>query len=247
MCRVCRHLGYLGPARSVGGVLTEGANSLRVQSWAPKDMRGGGRINADGFGAAWWTSEGVTAYRNAMPIWSDPAVEDVLGGVESTAVLAAVRSATVGMPVVRSACAPFTDGTWAFSHNGVVFGWPHAMAEIMSEVPTAEMLTLAAPTDSAALWLLLRTLLRRHDPEMALRILVAQVLSVSEKPRLNLLLCDGQVLYATTMRHSLSVLRAEDSVTVASEPLDDRPGWVGIDDHKFVCARPGYVDISDLD
>ena len=153
---MCRHLGYLGPVRSVGGVLTEGVNSLRVQSWAPKDMRGGGTINADGFGAAWWTPAGVTAYRNAMPIWSDPAVDDVLTGIESTAVLAAVRSATVGMPVERNACAPFTDETWAFSHNGVVFGWPHAMAEIMSEVPAAEMLTLAAPTDSAALWLLLR-------------------------------------------------------------------------------------------
>lgn len=244
---MCRHLGYLGPVRSVGGVLTEGVNSLRVQSWAPKDMRGGGTINADGFGAAWWTPAGVTAYRNAMPIWSDPAVDDVLTGIESTAVLAAVRSATVGMPVERSACAPFTDETWAFSHNGVVFGWPHAMAEIMSEVPAAEMLTLAAPTDSAALWLLLRTLLRRHDPEKALRMLTAQVLSVCERPRLNLLLSDGNALYATTLHHSLSVLRADDSVTVASEPLDDRRGWVGVDDRKFVLARPGHFDISDLD
>lgn len=245
---MCRHVGYLGPARTVGDVVTGGDNSLRVQSWAPKDMRGGGTINADGFGAAWWDeSAAVRSYRNAMPIWSDPAVDGVLGAVDATAVVAAVRSATVGMPVERSACAPFTDGTWAFSHNGVVFGWPEAMVDLVSEVDPVDLLTLPAPTDSAALWLVLRTLLRRHDPEKALRILVARVRSVSPGPRLNLMLCDGRVLYATTLHHSLSVLRTDNSVTVASEPLDDNPGWMGVGDCKFVLARPGHIDISDLD
>ena len=35
-------------------------------------------------------------------------------------VVAAVRSATVGMPIEASATAPFTDGQWLLSHNGVV-------------------------------------------------------------------------------------------------------------------------------
>lgn len=221
-----------------------------MQSWAPKDMRGGGTINADGFGAAWWDASSTAhprSYRNAMPIWSDPAVDGVLADVDATAVMAAVRSATVGMPVERSACAPFTDDTWAFSHNGVVFGWPHVMADLAAEVAPVDMLTLPAPTDSAALWVVLRTLLRHHEPEKALRMLIARVRSVSPAPRLNLMLCDGNVLYATTLHHSLSVLRTDDAVTVASEPLDDNPGWTGVDDCKFVLARPGHIDISDLD
>lgn len=246
---MCRHLGYLGPARSVGEVLTQGANSLRVQSWAPKDMRGGGTINADGFGAAWWTggTHKLSSYRNPMPIWTDPAVDDVLSGLSSTAVVAAVRSATVGMPVERSACAPFTDDKWAFSHNGVVFGWPDALVDLMSEVPTKDLLTLPAPTDSAALWVVLRHLLAEHEPEKALRMLVARVEQSAPGPRLNLLLGDGSTMYATTRHHALSVLRTEDSVTVASEPLDDNPGWEAIGDRKFVVARPGHVDITDLD
>ncbi len=244
---MCRHLGYLGPQRSVADAVTAGSNSLRVQSWAPKDMRGGGTINADGFGAAWWDADTVRSYRNPMPIWSDPAVDEVLVAARSTAIVAAVRSATVGMPVERSACAPFTDGTWAFSHNGVVFGWPEVMTDLAEQVPLADLLRLPAPTDSAALWVILQNLLREHDPDKALRILVNRVESVSPSPRLNLLLSDGQTLYATTVYHSLSVLRGEDSVTLASEPLDDDPSWEPIADHQFVVARPGYLDVTDLD
>jgi len=244
---MCRHLGYLGPRRSVADVLTAGENSLFVQSWAPKDMRGGGTINADGFGAAWWDDDGARSYRNAMPIWSDPAVADVLGATSSTAVLGAVRSATVGMPVERSACAPFTDGTWAFSHNGVVFGWPDALADLASEVPPTELLALPAPTDSAALWVILRNLLRQHDPEKALRVLISRVEQSSPGPRLNLLLSDGHTLYASAVYHSLSVLDTGDSVTVASEPTDEDPRWVSLADRTFVVARPGHVDVTDLD
>lgn len=244
---MCRHLGYLGPARSVGSVLTDGANSLRVQSWAPKDMRGGGTVNADGFGAAWWSGGAPSSYRNPMPIWSDPAVDQVLTGIESGAVVAAVRSATVGMPVERSACAPFTDDTWAFSHNGVVFGWPDALVDLVADVPTVNLLALPAPTDSAALWITLRHLLTLYDPEKALRTLVARVEESSPGPRLNLLLSDGSTMYATAVHHALSVLRTDDSVTIASEPLDDNPDWASIDDRTFVVARPGHIDITDLD
>lgn len=245
---MCRHLGYLGPRTSVGGVLTDGEHSLRVQAYAPSDMRGGGTINADGFGVAWWDGDAAAhSYRNPMPIWTDPAVDDVLPHIDSTSVIAAVRSATVGMPVERSACAPFTDGRWAFSHNGVVFGWPQSMADLWSEVPHVDALALPAPTDAAALWVVLQNLLCTHDPESALRMLVRRVLATSPKARLNFLLSDGQSMYATAVHHSLSVLRTEDSVTIASEPLDDRPDWIFIDDRRMVVATTTDLTISSLE
>ena len=239
---MCRHLGYLGAATSVGSLLTQGDHSLRTQSFAPNDMRGGGTINADGFGVAWWQDGSVRSYRNPMPIWTDPAVDDVLPQVR-----AAVRSATVGMPVERSACAPFTDDRWAFSHNGVVFGWPQSMVELWSEVPPIDALALPAPTDAAGLWFVLRNLLRTHDPETALRVLVRRVLATSPKARLNFLLSDGESMYATAVHHSLSVLRNEDSVTIASEPLDDRPDWISIDDRRMVVATTTDLTISSLE
>ena len=40
--------------------------------------------------------------------------------LRSGCVVAAVRSASVGMPIEASASAPFTDGRWLLSHNGLV-------------------------------------------------------------------------------------------------------------------------------
>lgn len=245
---MCRHLGYLGATTSVGSLLTRGENSLRTQSFAPTDMRGGGTINADGFGVAWWDGDDtVRSYRNPMPIWTDPAIDDALPQLQSTSVIAAVRSATVGMPVERSACAPFTDERWAFSHNGVVFGWPESLAELWAEIPPTDALMLPAPTDAAGLWIVLRNLLRTHDPESALRMLVREVLARSPKARLNFLLSDGTSMYATAVHHSLSVLQTEDSVTIASEPVDDDPEWISIDDRSIVVATATGVTVSTLE
>ncbi|MGA9693345.1 MAG: ergothioneine biosynthesis protein EgtC, partial [Pseudonocardiaceae bacterium] len=104
---MCRHLAYLGPPCDLATLLLDPPHSLLQQSYAPADMRAGGTINADGFGAGWYP-DGVTTpirYRRAMPIWTDLTFPALAREVRSTAVLAAVRSATVGMPVVETACA----------------------------------------------------------------------------------------------------------------------------------------------
>ncbi|WP_068273636.1 ergothioneine biosynthesis protein EgtC [Aldersonia kunmingensis] len=247
---MCRHLGYLGPPVPVSEPITCGAHSLYVQSWAPREMRGGGTINADGFGVAWWPGErtadgsAVSRYRNPIPIWTDPAVGEVLGQITAPAVLASVRSATPGMPVDRASCAPFVHGQWAFSHNGVVPEWRETLAAIADEVLVQNLYEIEALTDSAALWLVLRTLLELHKPEIALANLMARVLDWQPAARLNLLLGDGETLWATTCYHSLSVLATEDSVTVSSEPYDDDPGWTPVPDLHIVTARPGGVRIE---
>lgn len=245
---MCRHVGYLGPSRTVAEVLTEGDHSLMRQSWAPKDMRGGGTINADGFGAAWWPGDGetVAAYRNAAPIWADPAVPGVLAQVRSSGVVAAVRSATVGMPITAQACAPFTDGLWAFSHNGRIDGWPHSVAGLAEWLPAVELLEMPALTDSALLWTLVRRRLTASSPADALREVVADVLEAAPLSRLNLLLCDGAGVWATAVGHALSVRVDDTSAVVASEPLDDRAGWVTVPDGHAVAAWPGHVDITEL-
>lgn len=248
---MCRHVGYLGRPRTVAAVLTSGEHSLLEQSWAPRQMRGGGTVNADGFGASWWTDDRVGRYRSARPIWSDAAlgasadpasppvrraVRGVLEEISSTAVLAAVRSATVGMPITEQACAPFTDGRWAMSHNGVVRGWPHALAQLAGELDPADALTLDAPTDSAFLWELLRGRLHTESPAAAMRGLILDVESVAPGSRLNLLLGDGTSLVGSAWDHSLWCWRGDGEVWVASEPVDERPGWMPVPDRHLVVA-----------
>jgi L-histidine Nalpha-methyltransferase len=236
---MCRHLGYLGPSASLASLVLDRPHALVRQAWAPSDMRQGGTINVDGFGVGWYVpgrAEPVR-YRRAVPMWTDESFSSIASGTASTAVLGAIRSATVGMPGGEDACAPFTEDQWLFSHNGVVRGWPSSVAAPAARLPVTELLRLAAPTDSVTLWALVRNRLRTGlSPAEAVEATVVEVGAAAPGSRLNLLLTDGTQLVATTWWHSLSVLCTEDCVVVASEPWDDDPRWQAIDDRHLVVA-----------
>ena len=235
---MCRHLAYLGPPVPLAALLFDPPHGLVRQSWAPRDMRGGGTINADGFGVAWYADgPEPVRYRRAGPIWADPTLPALAASTRSGAVLAAIRSATVGMPVVETAAAPFAEGPWLFSHNGVVTGWPDAMVPLAAGLPTRDLLTLDAPTDAALLWALVRHRLRAGaPPEEAVAATVREVAAAAPGSRLNLLLTDGRTAVASAAGHALSVRTGPGSVLVCSEPLDDDPAWAGVPDGHLVVA-----------
>jgi glutamine amidotransferase len=246
---MCRHLGYLGPPCSPAELIFDAPNSLLLQSYAPSDMRGGGTLNADGFGLGWYGEGGEPLrYRRSTPLWTDDTVPALAASVRTSAFVAAVRNGTPGMPVVEGACAPFLDGRWLFSHNGVVLGWPASVATLAEKLPTTELLTLEAPTDSALLWALLRDRLRAgEDPLVAVTDLVATVERVAPGSRLNLLLTDGEVLVATAWTHSLSVLRMGDAAVVASEPCGIEPGWRPVPQRHAVRVERGDVAFAEIE
>ncbi|SDY66471.1 glutamine amidotransferase [Saccharopolyspora shandongensis] len=245
---MCRHVGYLGPAVSLAELLLEPAHSLLEQTWAPNDMRGGGTINADGFGVGWYRPDGAVArYRAAVPMWTDESFRQTAADVRSGAVVAAVRSATVGMPVTPGACAPFTDDTWLFSHNGRITGWPDSLAKLATRLEVVDLLTLEAATDSALLWALLRQRLAGgEEPDQAVRDLVCEVVAAAPDSRLNLLLSDGARLIATTWTHALWVRRTETSVAVASEPFGPAAGWVEVPDRCLLVADTADARVTSL-
>jgi glutamine amidotransferase len=237
---VCRHLAYLGPPTTLSALVLEPPHGLLRQSYAPLDMRGGGTVNADGFGVGWYVGSEAVRYRSATPLWSDGVFADLARSTTSAAVLAAVRSATVGMPVTAAAAAPFAEGRFLFSHNGVVRGWPSSVAALGAALPVTDLLTLDAPTDAALLWALVRDRLRAgKDPADALVDVVAEVAAAAPGSRLNLLLTDGATAWATAWDHALSVRAGPGLALVASEPTDTDPAWTGVPDRHLVVARPG--------
>ncbi|WP_432991403.1 ergothioneine biosynthesis protein EgtC [Dactylosporangium sp. CA-233914] len=251
---MCRHVAYLGPPIPLADLLFTPPHSLSRQSWAPRDMRGGGTINADGFGIAWFQGqEQPIQYRRSCPLWTDAALPRLAAATRSGAILAAVRSATVGLPVTETAAAPFAEGRWLFSHNGVVAGWPDSVTGLAATLPVRDLLTLDAPTDSALLWALVRARLRAGEkPGTALAAVVADVAAAAPGSRLNLLLTDGETIAATTYGHSLSYLAripstADASVLVASEPLDPDPGWIPVPDHSLLVAAPTAATVTALE
>ncbi|MEV4482457.1 ergothioneine biosynthesis protein EgtC [Micromonospora coxensis] len=240
---MCRHLAYLGPPVSLRSLLFDPPYSLARQSWAPRDMRGGGTINVDGFGVGWYPGDGEPVrYRRAQPIWSDVTLPGLAEVTLSGAVLAAVRSGTVGMPVQESAAAPFAEGRWLFSHNGVVRGWPDSVVSLAAALPVRDLLTLDAPTDSALLWALLRHRLRCGvDPAEAVAATVGEVEKAAPGSRLNLLLTDGRTVVASAAGHALSVRATTEAVLLASEPHDDDPGWRPVPTGQLVVATSTSV------
>jgi glutamine amidotransferase len=247
---VCRHLCYLGDPVALSSLIFDPPHSLAVQSYAPRDMRSGGSVNVDGFGAGWYPADGgepALRYRRAGPIWHDTAFAGLAATTRSHAILAAVRNGTVGMPVTETAAGPFTDGRWLFSLNGKIEGWPQAAVWLAETLPTADLLTMDAPTDAALLWSAARyRLATGAEPGKVIADLVRQVLAAAPGSRLNLLLTDGSRAVATTVTHALSIRSGRNSVLLASEPLDPDPGWQSVPDHSLVLADRNDVEIQPL-
>jgi glutamine amidotransferase len=246
---MCRHLGHLGPSRPLGELLLEPPYSLYRQSWAPRRQRHG-TVNADGFGVGWYADgDPVPArYRRAGPIWADGFLPDLCRVVGSTALLAAVRDATTGCAAGESAAAPYADGSWLFSHNGALTGWPASMAHIAASLPPQELLDLEARCDSALAWALVRHRLRAGStPEDALAGAAGQLSAAAPGSRLNFLLTDGRTLAATACGDTLwYLLEPGTSLTVASEPHDTGPGWRPVPDTHLLTGDAGGIELTAL-
>jgi gamma-glutamyl hercynylcysteine S-oxide hydrolase len=229
---MCRHLAWLGRPRTLASLVLDPPSSLLVQSWAPRRQRYG-TVNADGWGVGFFTPgrAAPARWRSPRPLWADPSFASVAPVLSSGCVVAAVRSATVGMPLEESAVAPFTDGRWLLSHNGRVD------RAVLPPVRDAE-----STVDSALLAALVFD--RGLD---ALGTTVREVGAADPRARLNLLAGDGTRLLATTWGDTLSALVTAEGTALASEPWDDDPAWTDVPDRSLVEATPDGLTLTPLD
>lgn len=233
---MCRHLAWLGSPRTLAELMLDPPSGLLTQSYAPRRQKRG-LMNADGWGAGFVDPAGeVRRWRSSRPLWGDTSFASIAPVLSSGAVLAAVRSATAGMPMDESAAAPFlsgsgTDGTWLLSHNGRV------SRDVLPSRRDAESVC-----DSAVL--------AAHVFAEGIDRVVDTVRSVAHADPdafLNLLLTDGQRIVGITWGDELSYLELSDGVAVASEPWDDDPRWVDVPDHHLITVDSGGVHVTDLD
>lgn len=215
---MCRHLGWLGEPVTVASLVLDRPHGLLVQSYAPRRQKHG-LMNADGWGVGFFDgSSDVRRWRSAAPMWGDASFASVAPALRSGSIVAAVRSATIGMPIEPSASAPFTDGTWLLSHNGVV---------------DRGVLPLSAKAESTVDSALLAALIFDRGLD-ALGDTIAEVGAADPNGRLNIIAGSESRLLATTWGDTLSVLRRDDGVVVASEPYDDDPAWEEVPDRHLV-------------
>lgn len=227
---MCRHLGWLGEPVSIASLVLDPPCGLRVQSYAPRRQKHG-LLNADGWGVGFFDAGGQERrWRSASPLWGDVSFASVAPVLRSGCVVAAVRSATVGMPIESSASAPFSDGHWLLSHNGIV-----------DRAVLPASFAAESTVDSALLAALIfqRGLDNLGDT-------VIEVGAADPGARLNILAANGSRLVATTWGDTLSVLRRPDGVVVASEPYDDHPDWQDVPDRHLVEVADGLVTLTPL-
>jgi glutamine amidotransferase len=226
---MCRHLGWLGEPRSVASLMLEPSSGLLVQSYAPRRQKHG-LMNADGWGVGFFDQGSPRRWRSAAPLWGDASFASVAPALSSGCVVAAVRSASVGMPIEPSASAPFSDGQWLLSHNGLV---DRVVLPLSSEAEST--------VDSA----LLAALIFERGLEV-LGDTIVEVAAADPNARLNILAANGSQMRATTWGDTLSVLRQDDGVVLASEPYDDSPDWQEIPDRHLVVVEGSRVDLIPL-
>jgi glutamine amidotransferase len=227
---MCRHLGWVGADVTVSSLVLDPPQGLRVQSYAPRRQKHG-LLNADGWGVGFFDGDVPRRWRSAAPLWGDTSFDSVAPALHSHCVVAAVRSATVGMPIEVSATAPFTDGHWLLSHNGVVD------RTVLPPTSSAESVC-----DSAILAAAIFA--RGLD---ALGDTIVEFGTADPIARLNILAANGSRLLATAWGDTLSILRRDDGVVLASEPYDDDSDWEDVPDRHLVEVTAKGVTMTPLD
>jgi glutamine amidotransferase len=213
--------------------MLEPANGLLVQSYSPRKQKHG-LMNADGWGVGFVSADVPDGtprrWRSAAPLWGDASFASVAPVLRSGCVVAAVRSASIGMPIEPSACAPFTDGHWLLSHNGLV---------------DRTVLPLSGRAESTVDSALLAALIFDRGLD-ALGDTITEVGAADPNARLNILAANDSRLLATTWGDTLFTLRRGDGVVAASEPYDDNPDWQEIPDRHLVEVVGSRIDVVPL-
>jgi predicted glutamine amidotransferase len=183
-------------------LLTE-KNSLRVQS----------SEHPDGWGIAYY-GEGTQpeVAHGVGPAHSDPEFERVSNLLSSHAVLAHVRSASVGR-VHLSNAHPFTFENWSFAHNGTVKNFSDHQRRLEEAIDPTFLPLLRSETDSERCFFLVLTHLKKFSQldappvkDVAAALVqttefIAALTDDEEKPSsLNFMITDGSLM-AASRRH----------------------------------------------
>jgi glutamine amidotransferase len=243
---VCRFAAYLGDPLPLSTLLYDGTHPLEAQAHSPREQLHG-EVNVDGTGLAWWQDAGDAPLRyvTERTPWSDVNLPALAPRLEAGVQLAAVRSATVGMPFSAANVAPFTRDGMAFAHNGFLETYRGPLGRaLVAELSDEGFAALDAVSDSLALFLWLCERRARNGSEDLADAVAATVLRAAELAEehdrgavLNLVVSDGERLVATragrrfeanTLYYTGGAGRFPAGTAVASEPLDDGPGWTAV-------------------
>ncbi len=150
---MCRFVLYLGEDVPLSSLVTEPENSIIHQSFHSHEREE--PLNGDGFGVAWYAphvSAEPAVFKDITPAWNNMNLINLARVIRSPCVLAHVRAATPGLPVIQLNCHPFVCGPFAFMHNGRVGGFQKIRRTLMKSLSDRAFNAVEGSTDSEFLF-----------------------------------------------------------------------------------------------
>lgn len=256
---MCRLLAYLGADICLRQLLHDPEHSLEKQAWQPKELREA-RLNADGFGIGWYNNKQAVRYRQPIPIWNDPNIEDLSQSLSAELFFATVRSATPGLGTSHYNTQPFRYQQWLFMHNGYIRDFAHTARPQIRHILDHEFeANIQGNTDSEYIFALLLHYMKDSTWKQAitrtfhtLRDIIGDVPSL-----LNVMLTNGENIYASRFAingecpslyygNNIAGFPAN-SQLLASEALNDDANWQAIDaNHLITVSLDNPMELDPL-
>jgi glutamine amidotransferase len=243
---MCRMLTYVGPPVAASALLVDQPHSI-VDQCTDARLQTSGCDNPDGWGIGWYDAGGgVHRHRTTTPMPSDAAGLRDLASITSGHFVAHVRLKSPGSPTEEAGNAPFIRDRWLFAHNGYVAGFREGRREeLRARLSPARLAALEGDADSEVIFGLV---LDQLDAGAAPLDALVEVLTSLDEGKYNVVLTDGETMVVSRWRNSLWWRRDDPvagAVVIVSEPYDERPGWVEVDDGTFlVCGRDGVSSVA---
>ncbi|HEX9342200.1 MAG TPA: hypothetical protein VF995_01110 [Actinomycetota bacterium] len=267
---MCRLAACLGPPAPLSVLLYDPPWSLNEQAYRPRRQEYG-TVNVDGTAVVWWPPGEAEPLRYATggPPWADPNLPNLAPRLRGTVQLAAVRSATPGLPFGADAAPPFMRGGLALAHNGRIEGFRGALGRgLLGRLPDDLHAALGPlPLHDSVALLLLTAWKRRERPAAglagalgaAVTEVVAACAAAGERATLTAVAAEHGHLAGVRMAVGLAAPALflhipagpsgpeAETALIASEPLDDRPGWTEIGDRHLLDLSAAGATLTPLD
>jgi glutamine amidotransferase len=262
---MCRLVSYLGNPIRLDELLYKQKHSLYNQSYNPLELKSG-VVCADGVGVGWYDEAGKSfIYRNTIPLWNDPNLEELSNYVQSTCAVGYARLAGTGESLDISNCQPFRSGKLLFVHNGEIADFQQTLYRpIRESLSDSTYNLIKGMTDSEHIFALLVEMWYSSPDSTLVSALRATLQKLTDLAKeqdtsfsANLIVSDGQTLaairyaygtQAPTLYWSCDDVNHPTQVIVASEPLSEQ-NWTAFPEQStlFVQAQSLKPTISLLE
>lgn len=254
---MCRLVGYLGSSIQLDELLYKKEHSLYHQSYNPQELMSG-VVCADGVGIGWYDEAGEAfIYRNTIPLWNDPNLEELSHYINSNCAVGYVRLAQTGQTLDMSNCQPFRSGKLLFVHNGAIANFQETLYRpIRESLGDATYRLIKGITDSEHIFALLLEMWQSSPENTLLEALRATLQKLSDLAKeydtsfsANVIVSDGKAIAASryaygteasTLYWSTDDLNHPTQLLVASEPLTSQ-NWQAFPPQSTLFVKAGSL------